>query len=120
VAHKGGHGSALPRLARRFRRTAFLRPLAVAGTLAHEQDGLFRMNTVDQPARSGAARLSAHAVLDGQSWFEARAHGVSVYQDFVESGETVTRAPGPYVAEAVPLVVENDYLVVGLPDRSSS
>jgi nitrite reductase/ring-hydroxylating ferredoxin subunit len=59
-------------------------------------------------------------LVTGQSWFDARANRVASYQVSVESGQTVTREPGPYVAETIPLSVEDDYLVVNLPDRSSS
>lgn len=47
----------------------------------------------------------------GQSWFDPTRRRVRAYPVAVESGETVL-APGPYVAETVPVRIEDDYVVI--------
>jgi nitrite reductase/ring-hydroxylating ferredoxin subunit len=58
----------------------------------------------------------------GQSWFSARSNRVVTYPVSVEAGQALaeqsgnaTAKPGPYVAETIPLAVEDDYLVVDMP-----
>jgi nitrite reductase/ring-hydroxylating ferredoxin subunit len=53
----------------------------------------------------------------GQSWFNPRRDRVRAYEVSVQSGEAVTAdddelTPGPYVAETIPISIENDYVVV--------
>jgi 3-phenylpropionate/trans-cinnamate dioxygenase ferredoxin subunit len=50
----------------------------------------------------------------GQSWFDPRRERVKAYEVTVETGAKLIEGPvpGPYVAETVPLSVEDDYIVV--------
>jgi 3-phenylpropionate/trans-cinnamate dioxygenase ferredoxin subunit len=49
----------------------------------------------------------------GQSWSEPATSRVRAYPTTVEPG-TALRRPGPYVAETLPIAVEEDYVVVEL------
>jgi 3-phenylpropionate/trans-cinnamate dioxygenase ferredoxin subunit len=60
----------------------------------------------------------------GQSWFDPKNHRVRAFPVTIEGGDTllagnastdpVRRLPGPYIAETVQVIVEDDYVVVEL------
>lgn len=63
-------------------------------------------------------------IRTGQSWFDPARLRVRRYEVLVESGAALQqqaagpagRAPGPYLAETYPVVVDRQYVVVEIPD----
>jgi 3-phenylpropionate/trans-cinnamate dioxygenase ferredoxin subunit len=91
----------------------------VCGELKAERPGEYRFESTRRHVKCPWHGWE-YDLATGQSWYDPGPGGdrVRSFQVTVEPGRNVL--PGPYVAETVPISVEDDYVLVELDERRST